>query len=277
MNSYWGKIIGAFFGYLLGGPLGAVFGIFIGHSFDQGLASTHYRPRQGSGNRYQNIHRAQQAFFQATFSVMGHVAKSDGRVSEDEIRLAKQVMTQMQLSGVQRQEAIRFFNAGKQPQFNLNQAINELLRYCGQQTALLKLFIEIQYQAAMADGAVGPNKKRILDTLSSRLGFTPFAYQDFGFNFNQRQRQSGNQHRSRQQYYQAPRDNLSEAYRTLEINNKASDADVKKAYRKLMSQNHPDKLIAKGLPEEMIKLATNKTQKIQAAYEAIREARGAHH
>ena len=53
----------------------------------------------------------------------------------------------------------------------------------------------------------------------------------------------------------------------------ASDADVKKAYRRLMNQHHPDKLVSKGLPEEMMKLANEKTQQIKEAYERIKKSR----
>ena len=67
---------------------------------------------------------------------------------------------------------------------------------------------------------------------------------------------------------------LQDAYLLLGISASVSNAEVKRAYRKLMSQHHPDKLIAKGLPEEMLKLATEKTQNIKAAYESICAARG---
>jgi len=60
----------------------------------------------------------------------------------------------------------------------------------------------------------------------------------------------------------------------LGVTAQADDDEIKKAYRRLMNQHHPDKLVSKGLPEEMIRLATQKTQEIKAAYERIRQARG---
>ncbi len=54
----------------------------------------------------------------------------------------------------------------------------------------------------------------------------------------------------------------------------ATNAEVKRSYRRLMSQNHPDKLVARGLPESMLEVAKQKTQAIQAAFERIRESRG---
>ena len=71
------------------------------------------------------------------------------------------------------------------------------------------------------------------------------------------------------------RTSLKDAYRLLGVSDGASDAELKKAYRRLMSQHHPDKLVAKGLPEQMVKDATEKTQQIKAAYELIRKSRDA--
>ena len=67
---------------------------------------------------------------------------------------------------------------------------------------------------------------------------------------------------------------LSSAYALLNVAEDASDAEIKKAYRRLLSQHHPDKLVAKGLPEEMMKMAAEKTHQIRKAYEIIREQRG---
>ena len=67
---------------------------------------------------------------------------------------------------------------------------------------------------------------------------------------------------------------LSEAYQLLGIDKNADKNATKRAYRKLMSQHHPDKLVAKGLPPEMIKIATEKTQSIKAAYELVKDRRG---
>lgn len=260
----WGKIIGAFFGALMAGPFGILLGLLVGNIFDKGFMSQGFTAQR-------NQHRIQFAYFKTTFQVMGHVAKSDGRVSEDEIRHARSIMQRMNLNQQQTMQAIGFFNEGKQVGFNLEEALTDLIQSCHNQRILLQMFVEIQFQAAEADGVASPVKQKILETICSHLGFSPmFA------NFRQRfhQRAGGQSRGQRRQSYRPSRSSLEDDYALLNVKRDVSDAELKRAYRKLMSQNHPDKLISQGLPEEMIKLANEKTQKISAAYDRIKSARG---
>lgn len=279
---WWGKVIGALVGYLLtgGNPVGALFGILVGNLFDRGLRLSEQTQRWTQGATHQ--HQAQAAFFKATFLILGHVAKADGRVSEDEIRAAQMIMGRMRLTPDQTRQAIDFFRRGKQPQFDLTQALSELLLYCRNQRSLLRLFVDIQFQAAVAEGYVSPAKQQILTTLCQRLGFAPLFrfYQSYNTGYQEEPRAYQEQARQRQQQgqsYQRPysmKSKLDKAYEFLELQPSATIKEIKRNYRKMISQHHPDKLIAQGLPEEMIRLATDKTQKIQSAYETIREARG---
>lgn len=263
-----GKIIGAFFGLLLVQNLfGLLLGLVIGNFFDKGMR---LNPRSKIGrSRNKQTSNVQRIYFKTTFLVMGHIAKADGRVTENEIRVARSVMKRMRLSDEKKREAIRYFTTGKHASFQLEPILTALLQACRQQRLLLRMFVEIQHQAAMANGFVAPSQQRILQHICIRLGIAPF--------FSQYQSNSQQQH-SHYKHYQrkAPikRNTLQEAYHLLNVPQSASAAEIKKAYRKLTSQNHPDKLIAKGLPEEMIKIATEKTQKIRAAYEEIKSARG---
>lgn len=260
----WGKVIGACFGFMLAGPLGILLGIFVGNLFDKGMAG----PSFFTGR---NQHYVQFTYFRTTFQVMGHVAKSDGRVSEDEIRVARSIMQRMNLNQDQTMQAIRFFNEGKQADFNLHDALTDLIQACHNQRMLLQMFVEIQFQAAEADGVESPVKQNILETICAQLGFSPlFARFRQGFH----QRAHGHSQGQRRQQQTQWRSSIEDDYDLLEVNKDASNADIKRAYRKLMSQNHPDKLIAQGLPEEMIKLANEKTQRISAAYDRIKSARG---
>lgn len=261
-----GRIIGSFFGFLLAKIPGAILGYIVGNLFDKGFLKQRLSPQQQA--------HIQHVFFRISFLVMGHIAKADGRISEDEIRVAKRIMDQMRLTSEQKRQAVAYFNEGKQPHFNFEAAINELADTCRHQKLLLRMFIEMQFQAAIADGAIGPNKQAILNTICQRLGigvsFAQFAqmYENL---------YGGAQQQQQRQYQQARRTyrpSLSDDYKLLGISENASKHEIKRAYRRLMSQHHPDKLIAQGLPEEMIKMTTDKTQKIQAAYERIRQARG---
>lgn len=278
-HAWWGKILGAFLGFLAAGPAGAFFGILIGNFFDRGLAEHLSSP-------YWRYHaekhsQVQQQFFDATFRVMGHIAKSDGRVSEQEIQMAKALMESMRLSDTQKKLAVQRFNEGKKPSFHLTDTLLQLKQACQDNPELLKLFLDIQYQAAQVD-YITPEKTTRLTIIFRTLGFAPLNqqhrfYEDYVF---RSQKQQSNQHRSREQnssHYQHPprsTSSLASAYGILEIPTSANKQEVKRAYRRLMSRNHPDKLIAKGLPESMIKLANEKTQTIRKAYETICENKG---
>lgn len=256
-----GKLIGSIIGLMMFKAVGLVIGFYIGHQFDRYMYNLLQRSPKGAW-------ATQTAFFNATFKVMGMVAKADGRVSEQEIRTARVIMQRMRLNEEQRLRAIELFTAGKDGNIQLSLELANLKRACHNQRPLLQMFLDIQFQAAFADGFFSASKQTILQQICRDLGFAMFDFTAF----NQQGRQQS-QHRQYQQYSQA-RSGIDDAYSTLSIAKSATNAEVKKAYRKLMSQNHPDKLVSKGLPESMIKLATEKTQKIQAAYDQICTARG---
>lgn len=281
-----GKLLGGFFGFLLGGPFGLVLGVAIGHFFDKGLReSANQQSLFGFAfPKSSNIEAIQTAFFQNTFLVMGYIAKSDGRVSQAEIRYARAIMDQLGLTSDQIQQAIQLFNEGKSGQFPMKKNLAQLHHLCQGNTMLLQLFMELQIKAALADGAINTESLNALKEVAKcifipvhiidvlvRQVYAASQYQ------NQSQYQSYQHHnQSHQQHYARPnpRTELKDAYAILGLDDKADVQQIKKAYRKLISQHHPDKLIAKGLPENMIKLATEKTQKIQKAYEHICAVKG---
>lgn len=271
----WGKIIGGFFGFLLAGPFGLIIGIFIGHLFDRGL--THH---QGWSFSAANQSIAQQVFFDSTFLVMGHIAKLDGRVSEAEIQAARAIMNRLGLNEAMRQKAINMFNQGKLASFNLEETLQKLAQACQRNKVLLKLFVEIQMQTALAEHHLTPEKQKVLQKICQYLGFAPLNFSLFEhlFNFEQAFRQQSGYQQQQGGYYHSSHSrhqlHLKDAYAILGVSETATPAEIKKAYRKQMSQHHPDKLLAKGLPEEMIKIATEKTQNIKAAYERICAAKG---
>lgn len=256
--TWWGTLLGGTLGYMLGGPLGALLGAILGRNFDRGLTSAD-RPSVFDPGRQE---RVQAAFFTATFSVMGNIAKADGRVTSAEISAAEAIMTRMQLGPSQRQAAIRLFNEGKKEEFLLREVLAQFRHECHGRRNLLQMFLEIQIATAMADGRIHGDEKRLLYFIGEALGFDRAAIEHlFGFI-------GAGQAPEREKH------SLANAYRILGVGRDTSDAEIKKAYRRLMNQHHPDKLIAKGLPEEMIKLATEKTREIKDAYELIKASRG---
>ncbi len=266
--SWLGKIIGGTFGFFMGGPLGAVLGAALGHQFDKGMAGLDRLETGGFEPGEQP--RVQTAFFTATFSVMGHVAKADGQVSPEEIELAKAVMGQMGLPPELRKTAINLFNEGKKSDFPLDAALDQFRNECHRRSTLIQMFIEIQLQAAYADGSLDETEETLLLHICDKLGFSRYKFQRLKVVTEAQRRFSSSWQES---HPQSRGPTLGDAYQSLGIEKTASDAEVKKAYRRLMSQHHPDKLVAKGLPEEMMKIATEKTQEIRKAYETIRKAR----
>ena len=266
--NFGGKLAGAFFGYLLtGGSLfGAVIGFYLGHIFDRALAQGDF---SSVFNTVRNKAEIQQVFFKTVFSLLGHIAKADGHVSSEEIQATRAIMQQMRLDEEQSKRAKEFFTAGKQVDFYPDRCINEFREISHHNRALSQMLLEILIFAALADGKLDINEERILLNLSEQIGFSQQDYQRLV------QMVMGQQHfhqtGSGQAHYQqqSTEEALQEAYAVLGVSNTASDGEVKKAYRRQMNQHHPDKLVSKGMPEEMVKIATEKTQEIKAAYELI--------
>jgi DnaJ like chaperone protein len=278
-----GKVVGALIGFATGlGPVGAIVGLVIGHAYDERMGS------EVDDAPAADAHAVSATFFRSAFEVMGCVAKADGRVSEQEIAAARQIFRQFRLDEAKTREAIDCFNRGKQPDFSLDAALAGLRRACGDRHDLLRVFLEVQMRAALlGSGMQGPTRA-VLGRIAQALGVSglEFAHLEAvlrlqgygGYAY------AGSAGSAGGAGYGAdpggapgarPRpDLLREAYEVLEVSPDASDADVKRAYRRQMSQNHPDKLVARGLPESMLEMAKQKTQAIQAAWERVREARG---
>ena len=253
--AWWGTLLGGTLGYMLGGPLGAMLGAALGGNFDRGIKITdQFDPGAQE--------RVQAAFFSATFSTMGHIAKADGKVTPDEIASAGHIMSQMQLTADQREAARKLFNEGKNHSFPLDDVLLQFRKECHRRRNLLQVFIEIQISMAMADGHLHTNEKELLVHIGNVLGFSPQQLEHL-FQFA-----AGASHTPEHQTQ-----TLDDAYAILGVSKTASDDEIKKAYRRLMSQHHPDKLVSKGLPEEMIKIATEKTQEIRKAYDLVKNKR----
>ena len=272
--SWWGKVVGGAFGFMIGGPIGAMLGAALGHQFDKGLNLADMQGGMGdafghAGDR----ERVQTAFFTALFSIMGHIAKADGRVSEDEIAMARSVMQQMALDETQKRVAIDLFNKGKEADFDLDGVLEQLRYECHRRSTLLQMFMEILLHAAYADNILHAEEERLLQHISDSLGFSRIRFQQLKAQVQAQRSFHAGGGPGYQQESASPAKQLKQAYEALGVSESASDAEVKKAYRRLMNQHHPDKLVSKGLPEEMIKLATEKTQEIKAAYETIKASR----
>ncbi len=263
--SWWGKIVGGTLGFMVGGPIGALFGVYAGHNFDNGLQQDFGHTTNFSRGSQE---RVQATFFTATFSVMGSIAKADGRISKKEIDFANNIMNEMQLTPEMKTAARELFNKGKQSNFKLHDILVQFKRETHGRRTLLQMFLEIQIRAANADGLIHQGEKKILQTVSQILGFNDYELASLISRYNAEQRFD-----SQQSQPYSSSNQLTHAYGILGLKQNCTEQELKRAYRRLMSQHHPDKLIAKGLPEEMMVLATEKTQEIKSAYDLIRKER----
>jgi DnaJ like chaperone protein len=260
----WGKLLGFLFGFMLSKNIfGALLGAWLGHRFDKGvgLDFNHLGGSKSDTDR-------QAAFFYSTFSVMGYIAKANGRVSQHEIAFAKAYMDKLGLKAELRQQAQDAFRDGKTTGFPLTDRLAKLKSAVGNRQDLLLLFLEIQIQVAFADGQLDPDEREALHKIAGGLGYSAKELDKLlemiiaGASFHQQ----GSSHN-----FEQPAKQLENAYKVLGVSDENSAGEIKKAYRKLMSQHHPDKLVAKGLPPEMMEIAKQKAQDIQAAYELITE------
>ncbi len=267
-----GKTVGGLIGLIAGGPVGAAIGVVIGHQFDANAApGIARRPGLGSAAGATPTQIGEQ-FFRTTFQVMGHVAKADGRVSEQEIQAARAVMSQLRLSPEQVQVAIACFTEGKSARFSKDTALAALYRGCGGRPELMRAFIEIQMRAALMGNDLQPQARSVLQNMSSQLGLGAMEFAHIEAVL--RMRRSG--------YAGGPANGagvnretqLAEAYRVLECTAQNSNEELSLAYRRQLSRHHPDKLKANGLPESMLEHAKQRTQQIIEAWELVRERRG---
>jgi DnaJ like chaperone protein len=248
-----GKGIGGLIGSVFG-PVGSLLGVIIGHQYDQS---------SGGRGRARDISRL---FFEATFEVMGQVAKIDGRVSEDEVRVARLIMQSMRLNDAQVQSAIEHFTRGKRADYPLESRLTSLAEQLRGRADLQRAFVQIQLQSAIGAGDVGADKRQALWRVANALGVSRAELAQLEAVVRGFMRGGGAQPPAAV--------SLEDAYRVLGVTPQSTDDEVKKAYRRLMNQHHPDKLVARGLPQSMIGVAEQKTHEVRTAYERIKTQRG---
>jgi DnaJ like chaperone protein len=264
----WGKILGALFGMALLKIPGLFIGLLIGHWFDRSYGGA-FASRGGFNGFSRDQSEAQGIFRYNTFAVMGHIAKSNGVVTKSHIQQATVFMDQLGLTAAQKQEAQAAFRDGKQTDFPLLEQLAEFRSVYRTRPDVLLMFLEIQISTAYVDLYLSSAEQKILTQVASALGINAIQFEQmlsryeaearFAKNCSNGAVDSGNR--------------LTDAYKILGISSDSSEMQLKKAYKKLMAQHHPDKLMSQGLPPELMDVAKQKTQDIQAAYELIRKQR----
>lgn len=253
------------FAILLGAAIGYAFGrvpgLFIGGVIGAFLFT---RLRNKVVGRLKDM---QSGFVESVFAVMGAVSKADGVVTRDEIRMAEAMFDRFHLNTAQRETAKAAFNRGKAPGFDLDAELQRFRQLCAGQSALLQMFLQVQVAAVAADGSVHPAEHEMLVRIARGLGLPENLVEQLEATLRgARAGASGSANYSTGQQ-------IEDAYKTLGVSPDVSDAELKRAYRRLMSENHPDKLAGRGLPESMREMAEERTREISHAYDVVKEAR----
>ncbi|MFK8010950.1 MAG: co-chaperone DjlA [Marinicellaceae bacterium] len=271
-----GALIGAIIGFKAGSVIGMILLGYFGYSVDTWIA-------ENILGRPSHKAKIQESYFEALFTSIGKLAKADGTVSAQEIQKCELIMQNMQLNSVQRKSAIQFFNKGKQSNSNINPVIDKFNRATGRSFSVKQMFLEMLIEVAIAEGSINQAEWNLLEDICTRIRFPQQLLVALvkmrGFNIKGQKSQSnsqrqGNQYRQKQRQWQPPKQHKVNSYEVLGVSPSDSKTVIRRAYKKLMSSHHPDKLIAKGLPPEMVEIAKKKTQSIQAAWEDVKELRG---
>lgn len=270
LGGWVGKLIGGAVGLVLakGGLLGLLVGVAVGHQFDRGFRGG------GGASAFKPVSpaRRRQVFFESLFLAMGHLAKADGRVSEAEIQAARTSMHRMRLGPEEVRRAIDLFSRGKDPNFPIDQQIRELNEVCQGQPALIRNFLEALMELALIENTMTAAERELLWRMAAGLGVGRVEMAQFEAVL--RAQRSFGQGGGQQGARRSGTVSLDQAYKALGVTSSATDKEVKTAYRRLMSQHHPDKLVARGLPDSMMEVAEERTREIRKAYETIRDHRG---
>lgn len=272
-----GKWVGAVSGFVLGGGgptgiAGAVLGAGLGHIFDRGLVIPALELADVGSSRSPMAQEFRQAMTAAMFASLGKLAKCDGNVTESEIAAAWRVMQRMQLDPAMQQTAIHWFNQGKQAGFDIEQVLQQFKKVCGRRMALLRSFMDAQVEAAFCDGELRPAEWAVLRQVANVLQF-PLREMERLIDRHRVKVQHQTESFDPAPAKSAPRHPVLRAYEVLGVSTHVNDDDLKKAYRRMMSRHHPDKLEGKGGSQDMLQMAKEKTQEVRLAYEMVQRAR----
>jgi len=252
------KFIGVVFGFIFLGFWGGFLGFFVGSFFD--------RMRDygtGGMNPLQNALR-QGVFLETLFISMGKLAKADGHVSQDEINHVEQFMQKLGMTADHRMQAIAWFKQGSDQSFDIRPTYARFMNVCGSTKDLKQVLLVYLIVMALADGDFHPAEQALLNDISGYLGYDQATFKRL-IEMVMNQSHFGGQTNSAEA--------LDGAYKALGVTKDSTDAEIKRAHRKLMSQYHPDKLMGQGVPEDMIAMATEQAKEIQLAYDLIKKSR----
>ena len=260
---YWGKIIGTAAGLATLKPWFVLLGLFLGHQFDRAFVAN-YRDFEKQGAA---VGRVPEDFVRALFKTMGHLAKIDGRVTEDEIRAARAVMHRLGLGPARVRRAIAWFEDGKRADFAVAQTVRQLKKNGARRADLRLLFVRSLLEVALAKNGLQQNERGLIWKICKELdiGRVDLAQLEAMI-------------RAQRGFKHSPAGDMDamrvrNAYKTLGVEATATNDEVKKAYRRRMNKNHPDKIAASNPDAAIVADAERRTREIRSAYELLKTRR----
>jgi DnaJ like chaperone protein len=254
------KLVCALLGFYFFGFFGALIGYFLGGIVDRSRAYG-----IGGINPLSSAHR-QKVFLETVFILQGKLAKADGHISRQEIAHVEQLFQKLGMSAEHKQKAITLFKQGSGADFDIDPTLREFMAVCGSTHHLRQMLLVYLIVMALSDGNIVPSEERLLIIIAHHLGYDEAAFRHMLDMVLNQSHFAGGQAASSATA-------LEDAYKALGVSKDSTDQEIKHAYRKLMSQYHPDKLMGQGLPEDMIAVATEQAKEVQVAYDLITKSR----
>lgn len=252
--SWLGKMIGGTIGFAFGGPIGAVAGAAFGHQFVDKREDAYLSSKIRTQNRLTANEEAQLIFFTAVFSMLAKISKADGKISEEEISTIKVFMEQdLNLDMNGQNTAINIFRQAIHSNESFEAFAFQFYSIFKSQRNLIDLMMDVLFRVSVADGDISENEREMLLEAARIFNYSQVEFEKFESRYIQHN---------------------DEYYAVLKCDKNSSNAEIKKQYRTLATEYHPDKIESKGLPEEFIKFANDKFKEIQTAYDKIKQERG---
>ncbi len=241
--SIWGKIIGGAAGLALGGPIGALLGATAGHAVDRFASSDTPKDEEAATKKI--------AFTIGVVVLSAKMAKADGVVTRDEIAAFREIF---RIPSEEVRNVGRVWDLARTDVEGFEVYAQQIARLFNPGSPVLEELLLSLFHIAKADGVIHQNEIAYLERVAEIFGFDALAFQ-------------------RMRAVAGDKD-AEDPYSVLGIAHDADDAEIKKTYRTLIREHHPDRLIAEGLPEEFVAAATEKMAAINAAYDLIAKQRG---
>jgi len=263
--TYWGKLVGAAAGLATGRLWLALIGLVLGHQFDRGFADrfTRFGPEIDDGR----LGRLPTEFLETLFHAIGHIAKADGQVTEDEIRATRSLMHRLGLGPAEIRKAIGWFEAGKDGAWPLKEKIRVLRDGGARNPEVRALFLRLLMEVALSNANMHQRERALLWVVCTEFGVgrVELAQLEAMLRAQRGFRRSA--------AGSADSRRVEAAYATLGVEKASSNEEIKKAYRRLMNRNHPDKLAGGNPDAATIAEAERRTREVRGAYEMLKARR----